>query len=92
MVKMDMTVEVVPGLKRFQQPAEGFDPLVGEVLPIMNPPRRRVRDEDIQVTAIPESIPNQPGDEVQDMMPHLSLRILIKGTIGIQDAAFDARY
>jgi hypothetical protein len=82
-----MTVEVVARSKSFQQPTKGFYALVGQIRLVMDTPRRRMADKDVQIASVPRSIPEQAGDYTQDMRPHLGLSVL-KWTLAVTKTAF----
>ena len=50
-----MPVKIIHGLERIDQPAEGFDPLVREIILVVHSERWRVGDKKIQETPV-----NQP--------------------------------
>lgn len=84
---MDMAMQVVGWLKNLIQPTEGFYSLVGQVIRVMDPLRRGMCDEYIQVTAVLHPVPEQAGQQPEYFEPHLSLGILVWTGI-VAQAAF----
>jgi len=89
-VDMNVPVEMVARLEGFNEPAKGFDPLVWQILFIVDAPRRCMADENVQITPAEQFIPEQSGDYAQDMQPHLALGILER-SIAVAQAALHAR-
>ena len=88
-IKVGVPMKMVLGFKDLDKPAEGFDPLVGEIFLIMDQPGRRMGYKKIHKAAMLQTIEHQGGDQTVDVRPHLALGILEWTSFVVADAALN---
>lgn len=86
MVPVNVSVEMVAWFEGFDQPGECVRAHMSPVGLIMDPTRRGMRDEEVQVSTKCGPIVKESRNHPDHMSPHLSLGVL-KWTVIVADAA-----
>ncbi len=87
-VDVNMPVEVVGGSESLDEPPKSFDPLMGQVRFVVNPPWRSMGHEDIQVPSRDGPGSEKRRDQPHHMPPHFELRVLVRSR-PVPDAPFN---
>jgi hypothetical protein len=82
-VEMDVAVEMVSRVKPAKESTQRFETAVRGIVPIVHATRWRVRDQDVERSSIPQTVPEEAWCHLEELPGDLSLRVLLLLTIAV---------
>jgi hypothetical protein len=79
-----VAVQVILRAERAEEPAENGEALVASIRQVVDVARRSVRDQDIQVAAIPQAVHQQLRQHPRDLLAHAGFGVLIGAMVVAQ--------
>ena len=78
---MDVSVNEKSRLEFFYEPVVAFKALVTWIFLVVNMARRRVRQKDVEVCSVADTVYDKRGEQRQEFDEHLAIRVLIQAVV-----------